>query len=607
MNRRRRDSILDAVNRQPRASNPDMRPLSLPGLLLQRKGLTALGVALILLNRGSAFVMPAGARFLVDDVVAGRQPEFLLPLAAAAVIATVVGALASSALSYVFTIAAQRTITDIRVRVQEHVTFLPVRYFDRSKTGELVSLVFDDTEKLRDLLGSGLPELIGTLGSAAFATFLMFRIDPLMTVLTLIAMGLFVTVNIPLMRTVRPLNRERGRLFSMLAGQLTEALSGIRVVKGFHAERRISDAFARGSDQLLQHLKRIVRRQTAIGLGTTLFTSLFTVVLVLIGGRSMLNGGLSIGAFLEFVLYVGLLLVPAANIVRLGMQLVGGMGSMDRINEVLLEARETEDVERRTAIDGIQGRVRFEGVWFAYEIGKPVLRDISFEASPGSVTALVGPSGSGKSTLIGLIAAFMKPLEGKALIDDLDLSSVTLESYRPQLGVVWQDNFLFDGSLRENIRFGRPSASDEEILQAAEAAYVNEFADRFERGYDTVIGERGVKLSGGQRQRVAIARALLANPRILLLDEATSSLDIESEAYIQQALRGLMRDRTTFVIAHRLSTVRNATQILVLNDGQIVERGSHDELIQRGGRYHELCARQAGADFLPRTATSFSK
>jgi subfamily B ATP-binding cassette protein MsbA len=480
----------------------------------------------------------------------------------------------------------------MRIRLQKHLVSLPVRYFDRSKAGSLSSNVLGDSEGLRDLFGSGLFEFAGGVISAAAAAILMFRIDVGMTMLTLFLILLYTSVTLPKLRKIRPMFRERARLWSLVGGRLTEVFSGIRIVKGFHAERRTSRAFARGSLGILRHMASIANVQAKLGVSSALFAGALSVLLMLIGGRALLEGTLSVGNFFAYILYVGVLVLPASSLAGLGSQLASGLGSLERIQEILREEPETRDAARHIQIGRVRGNLLFQNVSFAYVPGKPVLHEVSFFVDAGTISALVGRSGAGKSTMISLIAAFMNPTEGRIFVDGIDLTSVTLDSYRRQLGVVWQDNFLFDGSIKENILFGRPRASQAEMLKAAEAAYVHEFAEQFPQGYDTIIGERGVRLSGGQRQRVAIARAILADPRILLLDEATSNMDTESEAYLQRALYQLMKDRTSVVIAHRLSTVRNADQILVLDSGRLVERGSHAELMVPGKRYWQLCSPQ---------------
>jgi len=424
----------------------------------------------------------------------------------------------------------------------------------------------------------------------------LIRISPSMTFIALFVMAAFGFMIRKAFRKIRPMFRERSRINAEVTGRLTESFGGVRIVKGFHAESRESDVFSHGAFQLFGQVKETMMTQATMSLASTLMMGVVSLSVMIVGGRILVRGDMSLGDFVQFTLYMGYMVAPVFQIVGFGTQITEAFAGLDRMHEVLSEQPEDEDPIRNRPINSIAGMIQFRDVSFEYDPGKPVLRHISFEAAPGSVTALVGPSGSGKSTLIGLVAAFAKPTSGIATVDGIDLSTVSLESYRSQLGVVLQDNFLFDGTIRDNIVFGRPDAAGDEVIRAARIARVDEFAERFEKQYDTVIGERGVKLSGGQRQRVAIARAILASPRILILDEATSSLDTESEAYIQEGLAALMRGRTTFVIAHRLSTIRGADQILVLEDGQVVERGTHEQLFRLGGRYFGLYTKQAGLE-----------
>jgi subfamily B ATP-binding cassette protein MsbA len=565
-------------------------------LIWPRRKLFLLGLTLVFINRAAGLVLPGSTKFLIDDVVQKRRQEILIPLAVAVGVAVLIQAATSFALTQVLSTSAQRLIAEMRIRVQRHIGRLPVRYYDANKTGALVSRIMSDVEGVRNLIGTGLVEFIGGIFTALVAFVLLVKINATLTFLALGFLGVFSAVLRKAFRSIRPIFRERGKINAEVTGRLTESLGGVRVVKGFHAEAREAAVFEGGALRLFENIRRTLFATSVIGLVSTLLMGIVSITVMIVGGRLILSGRMTIGDFFAFTLYLGFLVAPVFQMVSIGTQITEAFAGLDRMHEVLEEQPEDVDPERLIDLDRIQGHIRFDAVSFEYETGKPVLRSVTLEAVPGTVTALVGSSGSGKSTLIGLVAAFAKPTGGRAYIDGIDLSKVRLDSYRSQLGVVLQDNFLFDGTIKENILFGCPTASNEEVLRAAMVARVDEFAFKLEQGLNTVIGERGVKLSGGQRQRVAIARAILANPRILILDEATSSLDTESEALIQEGLAALMAGRTTFVIAHRLSTIRSADQILVLEQGEIVERGSHTELLARRGRYFELYTRQAGLE-----------
>ena len=569
----------------------DLRDLVWP-----RRYLFALGLVLVFINRAASLVLPTSTKYLIDDVVQPQRLDLLTPLVLIVGLAVVVQAITSFALTQLLSASAQRLIAEMRIRVQGHIGRLPVRYYDSNKTGALVSRIMSDVEGVRNLVGTGLVELIGGLFTAVIAFVLLINSN---ATLTLVALSFLMVFGLILRRAfkhIRPIFRERGKINAEVTGRLTETLGGVRIVKGFHAEEREAAVFEAGAMRLFENVRRSLMATSTISLTSTLLMGIVSATVMMIGGRLLIQGTMTVGGFLQFTLLLGFMVAPVFQIASIGTQITEAFAGLDRMHEVLEERPEDDDPQRMVELGLIRGHVRFEDVSFEYEPGKLVLHGISLEAQPGTVTALVGSSGSGKSTLIGLVAAFAKPTTGRVFVDGSDLSTVRLDSYRSQLGVVLQDNFLFDGTVKENILFGRPNASDEQVVNAVRIARVEEFVKQFENGLDTVIGERGVKLSGGQRQRVAIARAILADPRILILDEATSSLDSESEALIQEGLAALMRGRTTFVIAHRLSTIRGAHQILVLEQGRIIERGTHAELLAHAGRYFELYTKQAGLE-----------
>jgi len=502
----------------------------------------------------------------------------------------------SFALTQTLSKAAQRLIADLRQRVQAHVGRLPVAFYDANKTGNLVSRIMNDVEGVRNLVGTGLVEFVGGLLASGVALVLMLRISPVMTGVTLVTSIAFAFVLFRAFGTMRPIFRERAKIQGEVTGRLTESLGGVRVVKGYHAEAREEAVFAGGVGRLLENILRTLTATSVLSLSSSVLLGFVGAAVLYVGARQILAGTLTIGGLFTYTILLGFLVAPVFQVVAIGTQLTEALAGLERTHEIMGERKEDVDPRRTVALGRLEGRVAFEEVTFSYDRTREVLRGVSFRSEPGTVTALVGPSGSGKSTIIGLIAAFHGPASGAVTVDGVDLSTVRLDSYRRQLGVVLQDTFLFDGTIRENVAFSRPEAGDEEVLRACRLARVDEFAEGFEKGYDTVVGERGVKLSGGQRQRVSIARAILADPRILILDEATSSLDSESEALIQQGLAHLMKGRTTFVIAHRLSTIRRATQILVVESGQIVERGTHESLYAAGGRYFDMYTRQHGVE-----------
>jgi subfamily B ATP-binding cassette protein MsbA len=583
----------------PKLSKGERLVALLPDILTlvrPRRGLLGLGLLLMAVNRVSGLVLPASTKFLIDDVIGKGHREMLLPLLGGVLAATAVQGVTSFALTQLLSKAAQRLIADMRRKVQEHIGRLPVAYFDSNKTGTLVSRIMSDVEGIRNLIGTGLVEFAGGLLTAAISLVVLFRISASMT---LLAFTILLGTGIALQRafgTIRPIFRERGKIYADVTGRLTESLGGVRVVKGYHAEAREASVFSSGVQRLLDNVLKTLTATSVMSLSSTLLLGVVGAAVMFLGTRQILAGTLTLGGFFTYSLFLGFLVAPLFQIVAIGTQLTEALAGLERTREILRERPEDEDPRRTAALAEVRGRVVFEEVRFAYEGGTEVLHGVSFEAAPGSVTALVGPSGAGKSTIIGLVAAFHVPTGGRVLVDGTDLAEVRLESFRTHLGVVLQESFLFDGTIRENVAFSKPDATEEEILAACRVARVDEFAERFEKAYDTIVGERGVKLSGGQRQRVSIARALLADPRILILDEATSSLDSESEALIQQGLAVLMKGRTTFVIAHRLSTIRKADQILVVEDGLVVERGTHEALYAAGGRYFEMYTRQHGLD-----------
>jgi ABC-type multidrug transport system fused ATPase/permease subunit len=565
-------------------------------LMRPRRGLLALGFGLMVINRVAALVLPYSSKFLIDTVIGKHRMDWLQPLVLSVLGATVVQGITSFSLTQSLSKAAQRLITELRQQVQAHISRLPVSFYDANKTGSLVSRIMSDVEGVRNLLGTGLVDFAGGLVTSSIALVLLLRTSVQMT---LIAVGSLVCFGFALNKafaTIRPIFRERGKINAEVTGRLTESLGGVRVIKGYHAEQREEAIFATGVRRLLENVMRTLTATSVMSLSASVLLGVVGAVTMYVGAHQISSGTLTVGGFVSYTLLLGFLVAPIMQIVSIGTQLTEALAGLERTQEIMRERPEDQDPTRSVALRDIVGRIEFKNVSFTYDGIHEVLRDISFVAEPGTVTALVGSSGSGKSTTIGLISAFYKPSKGKILLDGVDLSTVRLDSYRTRLGVVLQESFLFDGTIRENVSFSRPDASEEELLRACRIARVDEFAESFADKYDTVVGERGVKVSGGQRQRISIARAILAEPRILILDEATSSLDSESEQMIQQGLSYLMKGRTTFVIAHRLSTIRRADQILVMEQGQILERGTHDELYAARGRYYDLYTRQHGVE-----------
>ena len=562
-------------------------------IIWPRRKLIGLGLMLILMNRLSGLVLPLSTKYLIDDVIADRDVQLLYVLLGVVGVAIVIQAVTSYALTMLLSVEAQHLIANLRSEVQRHVLELPVSVFDNTKSGELVSRIMDDVEGVRNLVGTGLVQLVGGTVTAIVAFIFLVRIDPVMTALAIVPLGGFGFVSTKAFQKLRPAFRERGQIRAEVTGRLTEALGGIRVIKGFHAVQKEGEIFFAGVMRIFDNVKTTLTTSSLVTSFGTFFIGLASVLIMGYGGWLIIQGQLTVGELFSFTLFLGFLIAPVLQMANIGTQMTEAFAGLDRTSEILSWPREDDDPGRTVAMPAISGHIHFEDVHFAYDEDKPVLRGISFEATPGTIIALVGSSGSGKSTIAGLAATFLEPDDGRVLVDGIDLLKVELATYREQLGLVFQDDFLFDGTIRENLRFARPAATDAHIQEAAEKGYVTEFTDRFPDGLETIIGERGVKLSGGQRQRVTIARALLANPRVLLLDEATSSLDTESEALIQRSLSDLLSGRTTLVIAHRLSTIQRADLILVIEEGQIVERGRHDDLIALEGRYHQLYTVQA--------------
>jgi ABC-type multidrug transport system fused ATPase/permease subunit len=561
-----------------------------------RVGLLSLGFLLMGINRVASLVLPYSTKFLFDSVIPKRSLHLLDRLVMVVLGATVIQGITSFLLTQLLSKEAQRLITELRQRVQKHVSRLAVAFYDANKTGQLVSRIMSDVEGVRNLLGTGLVDFTGGLLTSGIALVLLVRISPVMTSIALGFLLCFAVALTKAFGTIRPIFRERGKINAEVTGRLTESLGGVRVIKGYHAEEREEAVFARGVKRLLENVMRTLTATSVMSLSASVLLGLVGAIVTFVGARQIMAGTMSVGGLVSYTALLAFLIAPMAQAVGIGTQLTEALAGLERTQELLRERPEHEDPKRITSLSDIVGMIEFEDVSFSYDGIHTVLRDISFRAEPGTVTALVGSSGSGKSTTIGLISAFYVPSKGEVLVDGVDLSTVRLDSYRTRLGVVLQESFLFDGTIRENVAFSRPDASEEDILRACRIARVDEFAESFADKYDTVVGERGVKLSGGQRQRISIARAILAEPRILILDEATSSLDSESEALIQQGLSYLMKGRTTFVIAHRLSTIRRADQILVMEQGQIVERGTHQQLYAAQGRYYDLYTRQHGVE-----------
>ena len=558
-----------------------------------RKGIVLVGLILIVISRLASLVLPLKSKELLDEIIPNEDMEALIAMVMLVAGAILIQATTSFALTRLLSVEAQLLISKLRAKVQKQVLSLPISYFDNNKSGALVSRIMSDVEGVRNLVGTGLVQLFGGTITAIISLFLLINISGKMTLFVLAPVFLFAVIALKAFAYIRPIFRKRGVINAEVTGRLTETLNGVRVIKGFNAEVQENLSFEKGVDRLFQNVKKSLTATAIMTSSSAFLLGLASVGIMGMGGAMIIEGTLTTGDFLSFTLLLGFMIAPIVQMSNIGSQLTEAFAGLDRTEEIMNMQSEANDELRTIEMNKIVGDVEFQDVSFSYEKGKEVVRNISFKAVKGSVTALVGSSGSGKSTLAALVSSFINPDSGVILIDGNDIAKISLNSFRSQLGVVLQDDFLFEGTIRDNILFPRPNASEEQVLEAVKAAYVNEFTDRFDDGLDTLIGERGVKLSGGQRQRIAIARAVLANPRILILDEATSNLDTESESLIQKSLASLMKGRTTFVIAHRLSTIRQANQILVIEHGKIAEQGNHNELIESKGRYFDLFTYQS--------------
>ncbi|MEX0360978.1 MAG: ABC transporter ATP-binding protein [Allomuricauda sp.] len=562
-------------------------------IIWPKRNLVFIGLVLIAVSKAASFVAPIASKYLIDDVIVNKDVEMLKYLVAGVMLAILIQSVTSFLLTRILSVQAQFLISELRAKVQKHVLSLPIRFFDNSKSGALVSRIMTDVEGVRNLVGTGLVQLVGGIITAVVSLILLLDIDVFMTLFTFVPLIIFGLIALKAFKIIRPIFRERGKINADVKGRLTESLGGIRVIKGFNAEKQEHVVFEKGVDRLYQKVKKSLTTNAFMTSSSTFLLGVATTSVMGFGGYKMIEGSLSLGEFVEFNMLLGFMIAPIMQMSNIGSQLTEALAGLDRTEELMNMVPEINEEDRTHILEAMHGDMNFESVSFAYEEDKEVLHNISFEVKSGQVIALVGSSGSGKSTIAGLAASFITPDSGTVTIDGKDLSKVDLISFRQHLGVVLQDDFLFEGTIRENILFPRPDASESDLQNAVRAAYVDEFTDRFDKGLDTLIGERGVKLSGGQRQRIAIARAVLADPKILILDEATSNLDTESEAMIQKSLAELTKGRTTFVIAHRLSTIRKADQILVIENGYIMEQGTHEELIAAEGRYYNLFTYQA--------------
>jgi subfamily B ATP-binding cassette protein MsbA len=562
-------------------------------IIWPRRNLVFTGLLLIIIGKAASFVAPLSLKYLMDDIIPNKDVDFLKILVTLVIIAILVQAITSFLLTKILSVQAQYMISELRAQVQRKILSLPIRFFDNTKSGELVSRIMTDVEGVRNLIGTGLVQLVGGSITAVVSLVLLLNISVSMTFFALVPLAIFAVIALKAFKIIRPIFRNRGKINAEVTGRLTETLGGIRVIKGFNAEEQEHKVFEDGVYRLYQNVRKSLTATALMTSSSIFLLGVATTGIMGLGGYKIMAGELTIGEFLTFTFLLGLMIAPIVQMSNIGSQLTEALAGLDRTDELMQMEQEGEDAGRTTELKDFKGEVSFDDVSFAYEEDNEVIHNISFSVPAGTVVALVGSSGSGKSTIAGLAASFLTPHSGKVSIDGIDLSTVKLPTFRKHLGVVLQDDFLFEGTIRKNILFPRPDATEDDLMQAVDAAYVNEFTDRFENGLDTVIGERGIKLSGGQRQRIAIARAILANPKILILDEATSNLDTESESLIQKSLATLTRGRTTFVIAHRLSTIRRADQILVIEKGRIAEEGTHDQLIASEGRYHNLYTYQA--------------
>ncbi len=562
-------------------------------IIWPRRKIVTIGLVLIIISRLASLVLPGASKYLMDDVIQNKDIDMLYKLLLAVGAAILIQAITGFLLTRLLSVEAQHLIAKLRVQVQKKILSLPISYFDNNKSGALVSRIMSDVEGVRNLVGTGLVQLVGGTLTAIISLFLLISISASMTFFVLVPVSIFAIVSLKAFGYIRPIFKKRGVINAEVTGRLTETLNGVRVIKGFNAEEQENRTFEKGAERLFLNVKKSLTSTALISSSATFLLGLASTGIMGLGGNYIIEEQMTIGDFMAFTLYLGFMIAPIVQMSNIGSQLTEAFAGLDRTQEIMNMEPENNTKERPITLKGVEGNIKFKGVSFAYEKGKEVLKNISFDAPAGSVTALVGSSGSGKSTIAGLVSTYFNAAGGLITLDGQDLSKVDLNSYRSHLGVVLQDDFLFEGTIRENILFAKPKASDDKLLEAVDAAYVNEFTDRFEEGLDTMIGERGVKLSGGQRQRIAIARAILADPKIIILDEATSNLDTESEMLIQKSLEKLMKGRTTFVIAHRLSTIRQADQILVVEKGEIVERGNHEKLISEEGRYFQLHTYQA--------------
>jgi ABC-type multidrug transport system fused ATPase/permease subunit len=565
-------------------------------LIKPRRTLLAGSFLLMVINRASGLILPASTKYLIDNVMAKHQLYLLPRIVGIVVFATILQGITSFTLTQLLSKAGQRLVAELRMSVQAHIGRLPVAFYDENRTGTLVARIMTDVEGVRNFIGTGVIDFFGGVLTALFAFAYLIKLSVQMTLVTFVILIIFGLILQRAFKTIRPIFRERAKINSEVSGRLTESLGGVRVVKGYHAEASEANVFAEGANRLLQNVISSLTAQSFMSLASTAVLGVVGALIMYLGAHQVVAGRLTTGGYVTYVMFLAFMVAPIVGLVSIGTQLTEGIAGLDRTMEVMSQQEEDSEPTRTHNLATIHGDIAFQDVTFSYDPGKPVLHGISFESTPGTVTALVGSSGSGKSTIISLICGFHTATGGKVLIDGVDLATVRLSSYRQQLGVVLQETFLFDGTIRENILFSRPQATEDQLMEACRIARVDEFAERFSDQYDTIVGERGVKLSGGQRQRISIARAILADPRILILDEATSSLDSESEAMIQNGLNFLMQGRTTFVIAHRLSTIRRADQILVVEQGNIIERGTHESLYALQGRYYDLYTRQHGLE-----------